>query len=92
MSDPKRWPAWRYGPNGARRIFHEGEQIPKGWQDHPDKVKAEKPAKPEPGFKEPTPEARAETIAELRAAGAVISDDASVEEINAAIDKLTEGK
>jgi hypothetical protein len=107
------YPKWMYGPKGAdgqpqSRIFNKDDQVPKGWEDHPDKVKepAKKPEKPNGGKKdpvepgkpeqpEPTPEERAATIKEVReaaqAAGVEIelSDDATVEEINAAIDKLT---
>lgn len=41
----KKWPAWRYGPGGQRRIFQENEQIPAGWVDHPSKVKGLKSVK-----------------------------------------------
>jgi hypothetical protein len=34
----KQWPSWRYGPDGARRVFQENEPIPAGWVDHPSKV------------------------------------------------------
>ncbi len=44
MSD---WPAWYYGPDGEGRIFDRAEDVPEGWQDHPDKAKAVAP-KPAP--------------------------------------------
>lgn len=105
----REYPKWMYGPGEESRIFERGDVIPKGWKDHPDKVKEEAPkrsslrkvgddkdkAPPEQDGSAPvddpppTEEERVATIAELRAAGAEISDDATVEEINAAIDKLT---
>ena len=39
MSDFK--PTWRYGPNGQSMICYSESEIPKGWQDHPSKVKEE---------------------------------------------------
>lgn len=33
------WPAWYFGPDGARDIFEREEDVPKGWQNHPSKVK-----------------------------------------------------
>ena len=24
-----------FGPNGEQRIFEDGEEVPKGWRDHP---------------------------------------------------------
>jgi hypothetical protein len=30
---------WVYGPNGQSRLIQQGEELPKGWADHPDKVK-----------------------------------------------------
>lgn len=35
----KPWPAWYYGPNGAAEIFEKEADVPKGWEDHPSKVK-----------------------------------------------------
>jgi hypothetical protein len=32
------WPAYRYGPNGQSAIFQSAEEVPDGWQDHPNKV------------------------------------------------------
>lgn len=37
------WPSWRYGPNGESQVFDKEADVPKGWEDHPSKVKA--PAK-----------------------------------------------
>jgi hypothetical protein len=104
MAESKSWPSWRYGPNGESRIFQKDDQVPKGWEDHPDKVK--QPAKStgkqpvqgagnQPPTPEPTPEEKLETIRSIREAAAAdniditLADDASVDEINAAIDKLT---
>ena len=42
MDEDNQWPAWRYGPNGAADIFEAKSEVPKGWVDHPSKVKAEK--------------------------------------------------
>lgn len=94
----KDYPRWMYGPNDQSRIFQKDDQIPTGWQDHPDKVKkqsrAKDPAKGTAGNgnPEPTEEERMDTIRQLREAGADISDNATVDEINAAIDKMTAGK
>ncbi len=35
------WPAWRYGPAAAAAIFQTEAEVPKGWEDHPSKVKEE---------------------------------------------------
>ena len=32
-------PTWRYGPNDMAMICYSEDEIPKGWQDHPAKVK-----------------------------------------------------
>ncbi len=46
MSEKKiEWPSWRYGPDGAADVFESEADVPKGWQDHPSKVKDAKPAK-----------------------------------------------
>lgn len=103
--DRTEWPKWMYGPGDERRIFQKDDQVPKGWEDHPDKVQAPEKSgesrkkqekKQEPSAPmEPTPEERAETIRDIREAAAKqgidvqLADDASVDEINAAIDKLT---
>lgn len=33
------FPTWRYGPNDQADIFHSSADVPKGWEDHPSKVK-----------------------------------------------------
>jgi hypothetical protein len=33
------FPAWRYGPNGASVIVNSEAETPKGYVDHPSKVK-----------------------------------------------------
>jgi hypothetical protein len=38
MSFPE-FPAWRYGPNGASVIVNSEDETPKGYVDHPSKVK-----------------------------------------------------
>jgi hypothetical protein len=40
---PSYWPAWRYGPDGAKAIFNSAEEVPEGWADSPKKVKAPDP-------------------------------------------------
>jgi hypothetical protein len=104
MTNRTEWPKWMYGPDDAARIFQKDDQVPKGWADHPDKVKQpeagkqlklEKKDEKKTDALEPTPEERADTIRSIREAAAAqgidiqLADDASVEEINAAIDKLT---
>jgi hypothetical protein len=96
------WPAWYYGPNGEARIFNEGDIVPKGWKDSPKKLAQSeqpaqpeklKPEKPKKGAKQEVTQEqldRINTIAELREAGVEIADDATDDEINAAIDTLTE--
>lgn len=37
------FPGWFYGPNGEAEIFQKAEDVPKGWEDAPQKVKV--PAK-----------------------------------------------
>lgn len=34
------WPAWFFGPDGAKQIFQSQDEVPAGWQDHPSKVGA----------------------------------------------------
>jgi hypothetical protein len=34
------FPAWRYGPKGEAEVFQSEADVPKGWVDHPSKVKA----------------------------------------------------
>ena len=101
MAEKQSWPAWRYGPNGEARIFNKDDVVPKGWVDSPKNVpqseklkeapkgKAKKGAQEPPPELEPSAEEKAATIASIREAGIEIKDDATVEEINAAIDKLT---
>lgn len=38
--DKVSWPAWYYGPNGESQMFEKAEDVPKGWQDDPNKFKA----------------------------------------------------
>lgn len=33
------YPAWRHGPDGQSAIFDSEADVPKGWVDHPSKVK-----------------------------------------------------
>jgi hypothetical protein len=40
MSFPK-WPSWRFGPGGQSAVFESEADVPKGWVDHPTKVKGE---------------------------------------------------
>ena len=46
MARPEKphWPGWFYGPNGEAKIFQSPDEVPKGWEDHPTKVKAPKKA------------------------------------------------
>lgn len=46
MSEQK-WPSWRYGPKGEADIFQSEVDVPKGWVDHPSKIKAPTKAKAE---------------------------------------------
>ena len=32
------FPAWRYGPNGAAKVFQTAADVPAGFEDHPSKV------------------------------------------------------
>jgi hypothetical protein len=36
------WPSVRYGPDGAHAVFNSPDEVPKGWEDHPSKVKPPK--------------------------------------------------
>ena len=91
------WPSWRYPPGGGEgRIFQKDDVIPKNWVRNPKeaaKAKQPKPAKnPKNSDTQPvTDEERKDAIEQLRANGVEIADDASDEEINDAIDKLTSG-
>lgn len=94
------YPKWMYGPNeGDARIFNKDDLVPKGWEDHPEKVGKPKERKPKNPAKntdtdaqQVTEEERATAIAELRANDVDISDDATEDEINAAIDELTKNE
>ena len=33
------FPSFRYGPDGAAAVFDSADDVPKGWFDHPSKVK-----------------------------------------------------
>lgn len=46
MTEKVSWPAWYYGPKGEAQIFEKVEDVPKGWQDNPNKFKKAAP-KPE---------------------------------------------
>lgn len=37
------WPKCRYGPGGQSAIFERPEDVPEGWEDHPNKVKEDEP-------------------------------------------------
>jgi hypothetical protein len=41
MGDQK-FPSWRYGPDGEAEVFTSEADVPKGWEDHPSKVKETK--------------------------------------------------
>ena len=59
--DKPHWPGWFYGPDGAAAIFRSKDEVPKGWEDHPSKVKAgkkEEPPEPVPA-KKPEPVSKA---------------------------------
>jgi hypothetical protein len=57
MSFPN-FPAWRYGPNGASVIVNSEDETPKGYVDHPSKVKnAAAPAKTPEKVPEKQPDA-----------------------------------
>lgn len=43
--ESSQWPAWFYGPDGAKEVFNNEDEVPAGWQDHPSKVGGEKRAK-----------------------------------------------
>jgi len=32
------FPGWFYGPQGQSKLFQKADDVPAGWQDHPDKV------------------------------------------------------
>jgi len=36
------WPAFRYGPEGERKVFQSPDDVPEGWQDSPNFVQAAK--------------------------------------------------
>jgi len=36
--DPRKWPAWYYGPAGEAAIFERPEDVPAGWADAPGKA------------------------------------------------------
>lgn len=42
MKEKPHWPGWFYGPNGEAEIFQSRDEVPKGWEDHPSKVKPPK--------------------------------------------------
>lgn len=82
-----------HGETGEMRIFEAGESASSAWVDHPEKVKP-KAAKGGKKGKEKEPQSvpdedRIAAITELRANGVEIADDATIDEINEAIDALT---
>lgn len=89
------YPRWMYGPGEQSRIFEKDDPIPEGWQDHPSKVEQTKPqAKPRKKAEKPVlenPDAeRAALIASIREDGIDIAETATDEEINAALEQLTQ--
>lgn len=44
MRAPDHWPSWRYGPKGQEAVFESEADVPKGWVDHPSKLKDAAPA------------------------------------------------
>ena len=38
--EPETFPSWRYGPNNERKVYHSAADVPPGWVDTPDKLKA----------------------------------------------------
>lgn len=92
----KEWPSWRYGPGGKSNIFNEGGVVPKGWEDHPDKVKepqgqpAAKSAKKGADKKgEEEQRYRSEVIEFLKAAGQAPAENASIEELEAQMNAVS---
>lgn len=51
------WPAWRYSPEGARRVFQSADDVPEGWFDSPTKAAL--------SFVEAAKAIGAETVADL---------------------------
>jgi hypothetical protein len=43
----KAWPAWYFGPNGQKAVFHRIEDVPVGWKDNPSAVAEPEAPKPE---------------------------------------------
>ncbi len=97
------WPAWRYGPGGQARIFQEESEVPDGWVDSQveaarldeeaakptPKPKVRRGRKPKAKAKDKVQEdARLEALRTLRDAGVEITDDASDEELQAALEAL----
>jgi hypothetical protein len=70
MSFPK-WPSWRFGPGGQSAVFESEADVPKGWVDHPSKVKGEakEPAPAKSEAKQPAKAPAAAASAELDADG-----------------------
>lgn len=47
-TDTTKWPAWFYGPSGQAQVFESKDDVPKGWVDHPSRVKEEKSKEEKP--------------------------------------------
>lgn len=85
--DPKRWPAWRYGPNGESKLCQTPDDVPKGWEDTPDAFDPKQAARG--GEAKPTLKqfgvTRKEAIDMLREAGVEVADDAPAAELAEAL-------
>jgi hypothetical protein len=40
LKEKQLWPSWRYGPEGQAEIFQHAGDVPRGWEDHPNKFSA----------------------------------------------------
>lgn len=72
----KRFPGWRYGPNGEAQIFQTADEVPEGWTDNPNDFKKAESAPPAPVVSpevptaaDPEPFNRAAAVAFLEARG-----------------------
>jgi hypothetical protein len=51
-SDPEKWPAVFYGPDGQQEVYNGPLEVPEGWHDHPAKVGDAKAKTEIPGYEE----------------------------------------
>ena len=76
----KRWPSWRYGPQGEAQVFASAGEVPAGWKEHPSH------------FDKPEKAASTKAVAPAKAPGDAADVDAAGWEFDPALHASTKTK